>query len=94
MGLSRDPESNMISLNHHGLGLPETPFAGGKESRYGSEGGRKRWWGHEKRLRPHKIRRPSMCAPRAGQSSRGVPTQTSTASSSRVLVQIGGIVDS
>ncbi|MDR5815440.1 NAD-dependent succinate-semialdehyde dehydrogenase [Caballeronia sp. LZ033] len=37
--LSRDIESGMISLNHHGLGLPETPFGGVKESGYGSEGG-------------------------------------------------------
>jgi len=32
--------------------------------------------------------------PRAGQSSRGVPAQTSTASSSRLLVHICGTVDS
>lgn len=37
--LSRDIESGMISLNHHGLGLPEAPFGGIKESGYGSEGG-------------------------------------------------------
>ena len=37
--LSRDIESGMISLNHHGLGLPELPFGGVKESGYGSEGG-------------------------------------------------------
>lgn len=37
--LSRDIESGMISLNHHGLGLPEVPFGGVKESGYGSEGG-------------------------------------------------------
>jgi len=37
--LSRDIDSGMISLNHHGLGLPETPFGGVKESGYGSEGG-------------------------------------------------------
>ncbi len=37
--LSRDIESGMISLNHHGLGLPEAPFGGVKESGYGSEGG-------------------------------------------------------
>lgn len=29
----------MILLNHHGLGLPGTPFGGVKESGYGSEGG-------------------------------------------------------
>ncbi|WP_250537034.1 NAD-dependent succinate-semialdehyde dehydrogenase [Caballeronia sp. AZ10_KS36] len=37
--LARDIESGMISLNHHGLGLPEAPFGGLKESGYGSEGG-------------------------------------------------------
>ncbi len=38
-GLSRDVESGMISINHYGLGLPETPFGGIKDSGYGSEGG-------------------------------------------------------
>ncbi|WP_321912691.1 NAD-dependent succinate-semialdehyde dehydrogenase [Burkholderia cepacia] len=37
--LSRDIESGMISLDHHGLELPETPFGGVKESSHGSEGG-------------------------------------------------------
>ncbi|HWL94618.1 MAG TPA: aldehyde dehydrogenase family protein, partial [Phycisphaerae bacterium] len=32
-------ESGMISINHHGLGLPEVPFGGIKDSGYGSEGG-------------------------------------------------------
>lgn len=32
-------ESGMISVNHHGLALPETPFGGVKASGYGSEGG-------------------------------------------------------
>ncbi|MBZ9964645.1 NAD-dependent succinate-semialdehyde dehydrogenase [Mesorhizobium sp. BR1-1-2] len=32
-------ESGMVSINHHGLGLPETPFGGVKDSGYGSEGG-------------------------------------------------------
>ncbi len=32
-------ESGMISINHHGIALPETPFGGVKESGYGSEGG-------------------------------------------------------
>ena len=32
-------ESGMISINHVGLALPETPFGGMKESGYGSEGG-------------------------------------------------------
>ncbi|KWF94613.1 NAD-dependent succinate-semialdehyde dehydrogenase [Burkholderia diffusa] len=39
MALSEDIESGMISINHHGLGLPETPFGGIKDSGYGSEGG-------------------------------------------------------
>ncbi|WP_062118328.1 NAD-dependent succinate-semialdehyde dehydrogenase [Aureimonas sp. AU40] len=38
-GLSRDVESGMLSINHHGLGLPELPFGGIKDSGYGSEGG-------------------------------------------------------
>ena len=37
--LGRSIESGMISINHSGLALPETPFGGIKESGYGSEGG-------------------------------------------------------
>jgi succinate-semialdehyde dehydrogenase/glutarate-semialdehyde dehydrogenase len=32
-------EAGMISINHHGLAQPETPFGGVKESGWGSEGG-------------------------------------------------------
>ena len=32
-------ESGMVSINHHGLGLVDTPFGGVKDSGYGSEGG-------------------------------------------------------
>jgi succinate-semialdehyde dehydrogenase/glutarate-semialdehyde dehydrogenase len=32
-------ESGMVSVNHHGLALPEVPFGGMKDSGYGSEGG-------------------------------------------------------
>jgi succinate-semialdehyde dehydrogenase/glutarate-semialdehyde dehydrogenase len=32
-------ESGMMSINHHGLGMPEIPFGGVKDSGYGSEGG-------------------------------------------------------
>lgn len=32
-------ESGMVSINHHGLALPETPFGGVKDSGFGSEGG-------------------------------------------------------
>ncbi len=32
-------ESGMVSINHHGIALPETPFGGVKDSGYGSEGG-------------------------------------------------------
>jgi succinate-semialdehyde dehydrogenase/glutarate-semialdehyde dehydrogenase len=32
-------ESGMISINHHGLALPEVAFGGVKDSGYGSEGG-------------------------------------------------------
>jgi len=32
-------EAGMVSINHHGLGLPENFFGGMKESGYGSEGG-------------------------------------------------------
>ncbi|WP_321927619.1 NAD-dependent succinate-semialdehyde dehydrogenase [Paraburkholderia guartelaensis] len=37
--LSDDVETGMLSINHHGLALPETPFGGVKDSGYGSEGG-------------------------------------------------------
>lgn len=37
--LSAGFESGMISINHHGLINPETPFGGIKDSGYGSEGG-------------------------------------------------------
>ena len=32
-------ESGMITINHHGFGLPEVPFGGIKDSGYGSESG-------------------------------------------------------
>ena len=32
-------ESGMLSVNHYGLALPETPFGGMKDSGFGSEGG-------------------------------------------------------
>ncbi len=32
-------ETGMVSINHHGLALPETPFGGVKDSGYGHEGG-------------------------------------------------------
>ena len=32
-------ESGMLSVNHIGFGLPETPFGGMKESGHGFEGG-------------------------------------------------------
>jgi len=38
-GLGRDIESGMVSINHHGIALPELPFGGVKDSGYGSEGG-------------------------------------------------------
>lgn len=37
--LGRDIEAAMLTINHLGLGLPETPFGGMKESGYGTEGG-------------------------------------------------------
>jgi len=37
--LAERVESGMISINHHGIALPETPFGGVKDSGYGSEGG-------------------------------------------------------
>jgi succinate-semialdehyde dehydrogenase/glutarate-semialdehyde dehydrogenase len=33
-------EAGMITINHIGLGLPEVPFGGIKDSGHGSEGGR------------------------------------------------------
>lgn len=32
-------QCGMVSINHHGLGFPEVPFGGTKESGFGSEGG-------------------------------------------------------
>jgi succinate-semialdehyde dehydrogenase/glutarate-semialdehyde dehydrogenase len=37
--IGRAVESGMVSINHHGLGLPEVRFGGIKDSGYGSEGG-------------------------------------------------------
>ncbi|MBU6448182.1 MAG: NAD-dependent succinate-semialdehyde dehydrogenase [Rhodospirillales bacterium] len=37
--LGSDIESGMVTINHLGLALPETPFGGIKDSGYGSEGG-------------------------------------------------------
>ena len=37
--IAQDFESGMVSINHHGLALPEVPFGGIKDSGYGSEGG-------------------------------------------------------
>ena len=37
--IAAEVESGMMSINHHGLALPETPFGGVKDSGYGSEGG-------------------------------------------------------
>jgi succinate-semialdehyde dehydrogenase/glutarate-semialdehyde dehydrogenase len=37
--LGRDVESGMLSINHIGFGLPETPFGGVKDSGHGTEGG-------------------------------------------------------
>lgn len=37
--LSDGVEAGMLSINHLGLALPETPFGGVKDSGYGSEGG-------------------------------------------------------
>ncbi|HEY5798003.1 MAG TPA: NAD-dependent succinate-semialdehyde dehydrogenase [Bosea sp. (in: a-proteobacteria)] len=33
-------ESGMLTINHNGIGLPEVPFGGVKDSGYGTEGGR------------------------------------------------------
>jgi succinate-semialdehyde dehydrogenase/glutarate-semialdehyde dehydrogenase len=38
-GIGQAIESGMVSINHHGLALPEVPFGGIKDSGYGSEGG-------------------------------------------------------
>jgi len=37
--LGNEIEAGMISINHIGLALPETPFGGVKDSGYGTEGG-------------------------------------------------------
>ena len=37
--LGLEVETGMLSINHHGLALPETPFGGVKDSGYGTEGG-------------------------------------------------------
>jgi len=37
--LAEGVETGMMTVNHLGLALPETPFGGVKDSGYGSEGG-------------------------------------------------------
>jgi succinate-semialdehyde dehydrogenase/glutarate-semialdehyde dehydrogenase len=37
--VARGIECGMLTVNHHGLGLPELPFGGIKESGHGTEGG-------------------------------------------------------
>jgi succinate-semialdehyde dehydrogenase/glutarate-semialdehyde dehydrogenase len=37
--MANEVEAGMMSINHHGLALTETPFGGTKDSGYGSEGG-------------------------------------------------------
>lgn len=37
--VASEVEAGMVSINHHGLALPETPFGGVKDSGDGSEGG-------------------------------------------------------
>ena len=37
--LSNEVEAGMVTINHLGIALPETPFGGMKDSGYGSEGG-------------------------------------------------------
>jgi succinate-semialdehyde dehydrogenase/glutarate-semialdehyde dehydrogenase len=37
--MASEVESGMMSINHHGLALTETPFGGVKDSGYGAEGG-------------------------------------------------------
>lgn len=32
-------EAGMVAINHHGIGVPEVPFGGMKDSGYGTEGG-------------------------------------------------------
>jgi len=39
MDVAAGVESGMITINHNGLALPETPFVGVKDSGYGAEGG-------------------------------------------------------
>ena len=37
--IADDIEAGMLSINHHGIALPETPFGGIKDSGFGHEGG-------------------------------------------------------
>lgn len=37
--IAKAVEAGMMSINHHALGLPETPFGGIKDSGFGTEGG-------------------------------------------------------
>jgi hypothetical protein len=73
-------EAGMMSINHHGLALPEVPFGGVKDSGYGSEGGLRylpvpSWYFRCFRLRRPPIR---LCLSRDQRRARGISTHNAS----------------
>ncbi len=82
-------ESGMISINHHGLALPEVPFGGVKDSGYGSEGGAR----GDRGLPQHEVRDAGgglSASPARGRGRLGGQRRPGEGSSSPVACDGGG----